>query len=213
MRIVKIKNEWLFKALEILEEQVYSLADFVVDFCASSKSDYSALRNPPHRYRETLSERLRKTAEMEEVRKIERLEASRILRRAYNLIYRMKRDGLVQVSGKGRGAKIKITGDGQRKKEGIASTLLFNFPVKKYTKEVSKVLLIVSFDVPEKYKAKRDWLRSVLGHLGFRRLQKSIFIGKTKFPEALIKDLRKLSMINFIEIFAVGHRGTIRQLA
>ena len=73
--------------------------------------------------------------------------------------------------------------------------------------------MIVSFDVPEKEKRKRGWLRSTLKNLGFRMLQKSVWIGKVKIPEAYLEDLKRLRLLSYIEIFAISKRGTIRHIA
>ena len=71
-------------------------------------------------------------------------------------------------------------------------------------------LLIVAFDIPEKERRKRDWLRSSLRHLGLKMIQKSVWIGKIKLPDDFIKDIGVLNLAQFVHIFEVGKEGSLR---
>ena len=50
---------------------------------------------------------------------------------------------------------------------------------------------IIVFDVPEKERWKRAWLREALILLGFKMLQRSVWIGSNKIPEQFLFDLRE----------------------
>lgn len=70
-----------------------------------------------------------------------------------------------------------------------------------YSKEKSDKLIIVIFDIPEKERHKRNWLRSVLVSLDFKFLQESVWIGKTKIPEEFLNDLRNKKNVRLCSYF------------
>lgn len=138
-------------------------------------------------------------------RNFNRLESNRISKKAsieerhrfYNLISKLKREGLI--SGKD---KISITQLGKTKLAKAKSKF-------KYYKESDDTTKIVIFDIPEKNKSKRDWLRKNLVDLGFKMLQKSVWIGKVKIPEEFISDIRLMKIIENIHIFTADKLGSI----
>ena len=83
------------------------------------------------------------------------------------------------------------------------------FPKTIYPKEKDDSPKIVIFDIPERYKSKRNWLRSCLVNLNFKLLQKSVWLGKTKIPIAFIKDIKDLGIFSYIHIFSINKSGTI----
>ena len=82
---------------------------------------------------------------------------------------------------------------------------------KHYKKEdaISNEIILVIFDVPEKERIKRDWIRVRLENFGFRVLQKSVWWGTSALPKEFIRDLRKYNMLDYIHIFSVKKKGTI----
>ena len=71
---------------------------------------------------------------------------------------------------------------------------------KKTTKNYLKNM-IVSFDIPEKHKYKRDWLRTELMHLGFEMLQKSVWFGPASLPDEFGESLRELNILPHLKFF------------
>ena len=69
------------------------------------------------------------------------------------------------------------------------------------------------FDIPEKEKWKRVWLREVLGLCGFKMLQRSVWAGKNKIPEEFLADLRNFNMLEYVHIFEVSKKGTLKEIA
>ena len=136
-------------------------------------------------------------------------ETARLHQRYATLLYKLKRDGLLQESQRGEGRFLALTRKGVkallrlRKRSALPSS-------RHYTKEQGKALTIVSFDVPEKERQKRDWLRSALLHLGLTMVQKSVWIGTTKIPQQFLKDLRQLRLIEYVEIFSVSKTGSLK---
>ncbi len=68
---------------------------------------------------------------------------------------------------------------------------------------------VIVFDIPEKEKYKRFWLRSQLNLLGFRMLQKSVWIGDSKLPKEFLKDLHRLKLLRCVHIFGTSKGGTL----
>ena len=72
--------------------------------------------------------------------------------------------------------------------------------------------MIFAFDVPEKEKRKRGWLRTVLRRLDFTMIQKSVWVGKSKIPQEFLEDIYRFKMVDFVEIFEVSKTGSLRHI-
>lgn len=73
------------------------------------------------------------------------------------------------------------------------------------------IMRIVSFDIPEKERKKRRWIREELMGLGYKQLQKSVWVGFVPLAEDFFEDLDLLSLREHIHIFSVDKRGTIEE--
>jgi hypothetical protein len=62
---------------------------------------------------------------------------------------------------------------------------------------------VVIFDIPEKQSHVRDWLRRELYMLDYKKLQKSVFIGKQPLPKDLIQDIKRQKIGNFVNYLLV----------
>lgn len=82
-------------------------------------------------------------------------------------------------------------------------------PNRNYDKEKSKELILVIFDIPEKFKHKRVWLRKCLRNFEFQMLQRSVWIGKYEIPGSFIHDLRDLKILSYIHILTVQKSGSL----
>jgi len=118
-----------------------------------------------------------------------------------NLLSKLKRDGLVSRDGD----IWNITKFGLerllKKRNGL--------PAGKYKKEVEQTLKLVMFDIPERDRKKRDWLRDCLRNLGFKMAQKSVWVGKTKLPKDFMIDLRKLRLVNYVDVLEITKTGSL----
>ena len=128
----------------------------------------------------------------------------------YSLLSRLKRQGFVERKRKGSKTFWKITPKGEKRLEKLKN--IFKAPRLFYKQEKDGGLNIVVFDIPEKHRAKRNWLRSNLLSLDFIMLQKSVWIGKNKLPEEFLKALAELDLIEFVHIVKVSKTGTIKEL-
>lgn len=62
---------------------------------------------------------------------------------------------------------------------------------------------VVIFDIPEKERKMRNWLRQELYLLNYQKLQESVFIGKYPLPADLIKDLKRSKIGNCVNYLLV----------
>lgn len=123
----------------------------------------------------------------------------------YNLLTKLKNQGLVKKKIADRGIIWKITSAGLRKLK-IAKKQRANYETAPDNK-----LKIIAFDVPEKERLNRAWLREVLRLLGFKMLQKSLWAGKNKIPEEFLMDLKRKKMFGYLHIFEVSNTGTLKE--
>ncbi|MBI3442728.1 MAG: CRISPR-associated endonuclease Cas2 [Candidatus Sungbacteria bacterium] len=129
--------------------------------------------------------------------------------RFYALMNRLKRDGLVTKRKTGHCSVWDITAHGEehlahlKDRSGISKHM--------YVKQETGSLVIISFDVPERERRKRTWLRTNLVALGFTMLQQSVWLGKVKIPKEFMMDLRTQKMLSWVHIFSVNKFGTIVQ--
>lgn len=130
----------------------------------------------------------------------------------YSLLNQLKRDGLVLKKKKGEKTLWKITGRGMmRLSKSHERHSTMRFPQKAYQKGREGGFVIAAFDIPERERKKRSWLRMCLAGLGFSKLQQSVWVGKASLPEDFIKDLRALKMIRYVHIFSVNKSGTLER--
>lgn len=129
------------------------------------------------------------------------------LQRFYSMLTRLKRDGLVLKRKTANGVFWKITSFGLNKLKVLEENNT------KYKSESDGRVKIIIFDIPEKDRKKRAWLREVLKILNFKILQQSVWIGKNKIPEEFLFDLHQKNLVSFIHILEVTKSGTIKELA
>lgn len=68
---------------------------------------------------------------------------------------------------------------------------------------------LVCFDIPERDRAKRQWLRGELMACGYRQLQKSVWIGETPLPQEFIEALDALELRGRVHLLRVESEGTL----
>ncbi len=125
-------------------------------------------------------------------------------------IWRLKKQGFIKTDSQGEWHTT------ERGKEYLKKALSENKIFKpkyggydSHQLQMRKDPVIVIFDIPERQKIKRGWLRTELKILGFKQLQKSVWIGKGPLPEKFIKKLIQLNIFQYIHIFEIKQRGTV----
>lgn len=127
----------------------------------------------------------------------------------YSLLNQLKNQGFIKKEIRSKGSFWKITLKGIDKFKALKEKSRFFRSGFQYQKAVDDKLKVIIFDVPEKERYKREWLRAALIALGFSFLQQSVWIGKNKIPESFIVDLKDRGLLSCVEIFEVGRKGTI----
>ena len=71
----------------------------------------------------------------------------------------------------------------------------------------------VIFDIPERRKEYRNWLRSNLYFLGFKQLQESVFIGKNALPASFVKEISYLKLDDCVHILSIREIDNKKEIA
>jgi len=104
----------------------------------------------------------------------------------YSAISRLKRKGLIA---KNKKDIFYLTKKGEN--EAFFAYINAELSGKKFVKQTQKKWdgkwRIILFDIPEKQKRKRNYLRMVIKTLGFKEFQKSIWIYPYKIPDFLLQ--------------------------
>ncbi|MDD4931784.1 MAG: hypothetical protein PHG66_06610 [Candidatus Colwellbacteria bacterium] len=82
-------------------------------------------------------------------------------------------------------------------------------PLGEYSSTKENFIKIISFDIPEKDRKKREWLRCVLNRLEFKMLQQSFWVGLSSIPEEFIQDMRLLDIFDKVHIFTIRSKGSL----
>lgn len=183
----------MLAALDAIANGAEKMADLVTALTAQETG-----------YGHSLMKTLRMVDKLDRAREKERI--SRAERaRLRTLISQLKKANLVRKSPAGW----RVTRAGKEKMRQLTDRLMRK---KSYAGEKSDALTIVMFDIPEKYKGYRDWIRAAIKGCGFDQLQKSVFSGNVKLPEEFIQDLDRLSLLHYVQIFSVNEKGTLEKI-
>jgi len=107
-------------------------------------------------------------------------------KRFKNLIYRLKLRGLIKDSKEVAGWLLTPKGE--------ESILELKSKFKEYKKRKDNKWVMIIFDIPEKMKRKREFFRRKMKSLGFKMLQKSIWV----CPLDVIDDINRFIEGNFL---------------
>ncbi len=73
-------------------------------------------------------------------------------------------------------------------------------------------LRIFVFDIPERKRYYRDWIRTQLVASSYKMLQKSVWLGKRPLPYEFLKDIQEKDLWQDIHLFEVKEEGTLGDL-
>jgi DNA-binding transcriptional regulator PaaX len=128
------------------------------------------------------------------------------------MITYLKNNGLLQRKTMGDKTKLYITAAGRKKLAMLRRERRFDEGGRGYESTLGNKLIIVTYDIPEKSRRDRDWLRAFLKRLGLKLIQRSVWLGKVVIPQRFIEDLALRRITEFVEIVEVGSSGTIEHL-
>lgn len=126
------------------------------------------------------------------------------------ILGRLRREGLVVRSGAKKNAVWALTEKGR----AVLRDTKPVEPEKTYTlPPADGIIRLVSFDIPEKMRFHRRWLRAELIACDFEPLHKSVLMGKRPLPESLIAELEARDLTQYIHIMAIKKSGTLTREA
>ena len=190
-----MKGKILRQILEFLEDGTASQVNF---FDAILSSGYGASMNK-------IEYEYQKNRKAYNLQKIQSDNFKIKKKRLQKFLSKLKKDGLIiQVRSS---SKFAISNKGKEK-----LLKLKTIQTKYYKKETNENFVIISFDVPEKLRGKRNWFREVIQNLGFEMVHKSVWIGKVKIPEQLVFDLEKMNILECVEIFEISKMGSLEKI-
>jgi DNA-binding transcriptional regulator PaaX len=109
-------------------------------------------------------------------------------------LWRLRKNGMIENLG-GSWFLTKL-GKTKTKKKDILKDHLVYPKIK-----ISDDKIIISFDIPESHRRYRNWLRIELVHLGFKIMQKSVWLGPSPLPKEFIKALQDRKLIAYLKFF------------
>lgn len=133
------------------------------------------------------------------------------IQKFHSLLHRLKKDGLIKKAEQKRHSKWFVTKKGKEALLVLKERHDKRLPSREYKVEEYDGVVIVIFDIPERHRDKRYWLREQLKNTGFKLLQKSVWLGHVQLPEEFVNDLRLLNLTSFVHIFSVSKSGSIEE--
>jgi len=107
---------------------------------------------------------------------------------------RMRKNGYVENSN----GNWRITDKGTKyMNERTEALKQFDSP---FTKKSSKNLIVL-FDIPQKVRNKRDWLRWHLKKFDYEMLQKSVWLGPSPLPKDFLKYLKSIKLDQYMKTY------------
>ena len=118
---------------------------------------------------------------------------------ASTTLYRLKKRGLVEQNDK----MWRITKKGAKYLAERISALR-KYPRLNYENVSARKKeknMVITFDIPETQRKRRDWLRAELSALGFVPLQKSVWFGPAPLPKDFTNTLVDFDVLEFMKFF------------
>lgn len=194
----RIKGELTFRVLEALEYAACGISNLLFIFTLP----YGTSMGKVLRELDRRQQKRKSWAEKVHTKLQER-------QRLHNIIYQLRKDQLIEGSAKN---KFRVTEKGRRILQKLRRRKQNAFPQSVYTTQPGSLWYVVIFDIPEKERRKRAWLRSALQHLKFKMIQKSVWVGKTKLPKEFLEDLTMLKLLTYVHIFAIHKLGSLSEV-
>ena len=188
------KGELIPKILEILQAQAEATVDLIDIMTSGYGESYRKARRGmkygPHEFKTDWADTYRKNQIF------------------YSLLNQLKEQGFIEKKNNvaKKGSIWHITKKGTEKlhaskkvKDGYGGT------------KDGKIRIII-YDIPEKDRKHRDWLRSILKTIDFSLLQESVWLGMTTVSEELLDEMRRRDIVSYVHIFEISKGGTIKKI-
>ena len=123
------------------------------------------------------------------------------------LLCRLRKDGLIASAGTKRKTVWTITVTGKKRLRDADSR---KFIMSEYElPPEDHMIRLISFDIPEKQRGKRDWLRRTLLSCDYKLLHKSVFVGKRPLPDEILEEIGELDLTPYVHIVGLDKKGTL----
>lgn len=122
----------------------------------------------------------------------------------YTKLNQFKRNGLIEKGTLGEDTSWQISKKGKdflNKKRDKFNAYL--------TAPISPRMKIVSYDIPEKYRRGRGWLRSVLKLMDYEMVHQSVWIGRKVLPKDFFEVIANEGLEEYLKIFEVTKSGSL----
>ena len=106
-------------------------------------------------------------------------------------LYRLNREGYIKKDEGGW----RITNQGKKKLKKSDYLKSFNSPFSSQ----SKRNLLLTFDIPESQKVKREWLRMHLKRFNYKMVQRSVWVGPSPLPKEFLDYLKEIKIEKYIK--------------
>lgn len=119
------------------------------------------------------------------------------------LLSKLQSQGLIKHSGFKKGSKWEITSKGKQAIQSLRSSagiILENDGIRR----------IVTFDISEKERKKRRWVRLRLLEHEYEQLQKSVWMGNKPLQREFFEELENLRLLKSVHVFSIRGEGTLR---
>lgn len=131
----------------------------------------------------------------------------------YDRLHYLKKQGLVMKRGVASASRWVLTKQGRERLRAYRRVRAdpYSSAHIRFEKPDGGGLTIVSFDVPEKERRKRDWIRRCLVEMDFEPLQKSVWVAQGCVHEDFMHALRERKLLDAVQIFGVMRQGTTKK--
>ena len=121
------------------------------------------------------------------------------------VLSRLKKRGLVA----NKNHAWNITKKGKEHLKNNKKLRLNHFGSLKVDEKSQNETMVVAFDIPEKKKFYRNWLRSELISLNFEPIQKSVWLGPYPLPKKFIEYLNEINILSHLKFFKVRKENIV----
>ncbi|MCR4279488.1 MAG: hypothetical protein NUV78_01985 [Candidatus Zambryskibacteria bacterium] len=121
------------------------------------------------------------------------------------IVKRMEKNGLIKKNGKKW--LLTVNGGNNLEKRHLVIKKFLNPKDVMINRQKEKKLIII-FDIPEKKKKYREWLRTELIGYGFSLVQKSVWFGPP-LPKEFVEYLGEAGLLKYVKFFKASERDLI----
>lgn len=128
-------------------------------------------------------------------------------RRYYALLQKLEQQGMIAREQRKKGAPWRLTLRGKRFLRKLEGSENQGSP---YVGAAG--VTVMSYDVPEKLRRERAYLRDALREMAFEQIHQSVWLGQKRVTPAFLTFLREYKILDCVHIFEISKVGTLQKL-